>query len=702
MWPDKVGWAILLTSSTVFIVIIITYSLLTKNIILAQVVWQAGLGLSICLAMVFFRNVEIAFLFSLLPFMAFVMLNITAGIISEIWVILLVLLVAQMPGFPPLSISYRLEIIGGGAITGLLGLATTQALLTVTKWSLYSYEKLRQNMEEIRNQQVEHKEIQDDLVHANQELARLTDKLRAVSQEAEEARRVKEEFVSNVSHELRTPLNMIIGFSELIAESPHIYSQKMPQKLLADINTIKRNSLHLAKLVNDVLDLSQVEAGRMAIIKEWISLHEIIEESVLALRPFFISKGLYLETDISDDIPSVFIDSTRINQVLVNLVNNAGRFTLYGGVRIRGWLEENKVIVSVSDTGKGLSEDDLSRIFEPFQQLDNSIRRSYGGSGLGLSISRKIIELHGGNIWVESQVGVGSTFSFSIPLEIPLPTQLSDVHTVERWINPYQRDTRIRPFKAPLPHIIPRYLILEDGNELQHLFKRYLHGVEIVSIKNYEEAVDFLKSSPAQALIFNSSLNKSTQILLDHRADLPYGIPTIICSISGESEAANYLKVTRYLVKPITREKLVSALESLGNNIQDILIVDDSHEVLQLFTRMLSSSKLDYQIIRANNGPRALELLRERKPSVMLLDLIMPGMNGYQVLEEKNNDPSIKDIPVVVITSTDPSSESVISRSMTILREGGFNANYLLECIQALTEILSPFGDQAQPESFAE
>ena len=199
-----------------------------------------------------------------------------------------------------------------------------------------------------------------------------------MNQVAEEARQAKRQFVANVSHELRTPLNMIIGFREMITQAPQVYSDELPASLLSDIAAIQRNSQHLSQLVNDVLDLSQIEAERIVLSREWASAQETVEEATTSVRALFDSKDLHLETDVPPDLPDVFCDSTRIRQVLINLLSNAGRFTERGGVRVRVGREADRLVVSVEDTGPSIAKEDQDRIFEPFQQLDNSIRRRHG------------------------------------------------------------------------------------------------------------------------------------------------------------------------------------------------------------------------------------------------------------------------------------------------------------------------------------
>jgi len=693
VWPVELGGGVLPITLIITLACIFSIRLLPKRPLAAQAVWQMGLALAITLMAVVFQQPAVGFFYALLPLMAAVTVGWQAGLLAEGLVIALVLGLPFSSLLPSLSSVYGLVIAVGGIVAGLLGWAATRALLTAAQWSLFYYERARERMDEAFEQRMELKQIQEDLVQANRELARLSDRLKAMYRVAEEARRAKEEFVANVSHELRTPLNMIIGFSEMITEAPQIYGVRLPPALLSDIAAIHLNSQNLARLVDDVLDLSQVEAGRMALSKEWTSLKDVVDEAILAVRALFESKGLYLEAEVPADLPSVFCDSTRIRQVVLNLLSNASRFTEQGGVRIKVRRERGEVLVSVADTGPGIAPEDREKLFEPFQQLDGSIRRRHSGSGLGLSISKRFVEMHGGKMWLESEVGVGTTFYFSLPLEVSLPPAIASAGDARRWFNPYYRyEPRIRPSKAPEPTVSPRIVLLERGEVLQRLFSRYLHDFETVSVQDIGEAILELNHSPAQALVVNAPPFEDMPATIDQLTNLPYGTPAVACWVPGEDETARRLGVVRYLVKPVARETLLSALDSVGEGVRSVLLVDDEPDVLQLFARMLSSAERSYRVLRAESGPRALSLLRQRRPDVMLLDLIMPGMDGFQVLQEKSRDPSTRDIPVIVVSARDPSGEPIVSEKLTVTRGGGLSVRHLLTCIQAISEILSPSG----------
>ena len=583
--------------------------------------------------------------------------------------------------------------------TLLLTWGFSHLMHTVMQWSWTHYEGSRRLLERARTRQMELMQIQEDLADANLQLARLHDRLRVTYHIAEEARRAKEEFVANVSHELRTPLNMIIGFSETMLQAPQAYSNKLPHALLADIAIIHRNSQHLSSLIEDVLDLSQMDAGYMALSREWSALREIIEEAALAVKPLFDSKVLHLDIAVPADLPPLLCDRTRIRQVVLNLLSNAGRFTERGGVQVRAWQEEGDIVVSVADTGPGIAQEDQDKLFEPFQQLDGSTRKRHGGRGLGLTISRKFVEMHQGKMWLDSVPGGGTTVFFRLPVEPPHPTG-EDI--ISRWFSPYLRyEARTRPSLAPKPDLVPRFVVLERGEALQHLLVHYLDGAEIISTHSIEEAIQALEHSPAQALIVNQT---SAELALGPSplpVELPHNTPVVTCHVPGKDDAAEELGVVDYLVKPVDRVTFLSALEKLGDEIKTVLLVDDEPEALQLFGRMLGSAGCGYRVLRATNGQQALSLLRERRPDVMLLDLLMPGMDGFQVLAEKNQDVALRDIPVIVVSGRDPMGAPIVSNALVAARNGGLSVREIVSCIQAISEILSPSsssGDRVRRE----
>ncbi len=703
VWPDELSpgiWAVV--PITVF-TCVVSLSLLPYHFALAQVIWQVGLMATLVSIIRVFSIPEVAFFSVLLPMMAVVTLGWPLALGSQVLVTLLALWLYRglvTPAPPP---SYAWIIIIGGMMSWAMAWAVIHSLITATEWSLYSYREARENVEEARNQRLELAQSQEDLIKANRELARMADRLRTISQIADEARQAKEQFVANVSHELRTPLNMIIGFSEMITQTPQIYGERLPPALLADITAIQRNSQHLSKLVNDVLDLSQIEADRMTLSKDWTDVRDIIDEAITAVTLLYSSRGLYLKTEVASDLPLVLCDETRVRQVLLNLLSNAGRFTEHGGVCVSARQQNTNILISVCDTGLGIAEADRNRLFEPFRQLDSSIRRKHEGSGLGLSISKRFVEMHGGEMWLESEVGVGTTFYFSLPVEMPLSTDLANRDVAQRWFNPYQEYLpRTRRWKAPAPEFVPRYVVLERGTAMRDLLTLGLEQAEVVGVQSIDGAFEEMRRSPARALIVNAPSQETFGITQEWLEALPYRTPAIVSWLPDAQDVAHTLGVFRYLTKPVTREELLEVLPALGDHVQTILLVDDDAEALQLFSRMLASASPVYDVLLAKGGQRALDLLRRRHPDVVLLDLVMPGVDGFQVLKEMQADAQLRDIPVIIMSSRDPTGQLIVSDTLSMVRGGGMSVRDLLSSIEALGVALTPSRQadrQAQSET---
>ena len=552
-------------------------------------------------------------------------------------------------------------------------------------WSWQQFRRAQALLEETRDRRAELHQALQELAAANLQLTRLNQQAQALRQMAEEARRTKEEFVANVSHELRTPLNMIVGFSEMILEAPDSYGH-IPPALLADLAVIQRNSQHLSSLIDDVLDLSQIEAGRAALVKERVELGEIIEAAAIAVRPLYETKGLWLETDRAEGV-QLYCDRTRIREVLLNLLINAGRFTEQGGVRVQARQQAGDIIVSVTDTGPGIAAEDQKELFQPFHQVDSSIRRRYGGTGLGLNISKSFVEMHGGAMWVESERGHGATFSFRLPQEPPAPI----AGGVARWLTPgWEHVQRTQRPLLPAPVVKARMVVLERGKSLQKLLSRHLDGVEIATVAGYEEAIEELARTPAQALLVNEPSIGNALERLNNLVGLPQGMPAIVCSVPDAGDAAGALGAEGYLVNPISREALLEALDRLCPHAKTVLIVDDEPDAQRLFRRMLVSTGRGYHVLRAMDGRHALNILREKRPDVMLVDLVMPEMDGFKLLAAKSADPELRNIPALVTSARDPAGQPIVTSAVAITQQGGLSVQQLLDSIEALTRLLSP------------
>jgi CheY-like chemotaxis protein len=353
---------------------------------------------------------------------------------------------------------------------------------------------------------------------------------------------------------------------------------------------------------------------------------------------------------------------------------------------VRAWKGDDNLLVSVADTGCGIAAEDLSKLFRPFQQVDGSIRRRYSGTGLGLSISKQFIELHGGKIWVESQIGVGTTFTFQIPLSPPLPVGEGFLH----GLNPdWEYQQRTHPAVMPKVVVRPRFVVLETGNALQRLVTRYVEGVEVVPVADLEAAIDELTRAPTQALLVNDVSVSRALERISSSGRLPGDMPTIVCSVPGRQEAAGALGVAERLVKPVSRQLLLEALERLRIDTGTILIVDDEPDALHLFGRMLASAGRNYRVLLARDGQEALSIISDLVPDVILLDLTMSNMNGFQFLEVKSQDAALRDIPVIVISARDPAGQPIVSSAMAVTRGEGLSAHQLLAGIQAVSKVFS-------------
>jgi signal transduction histidine kinase/CheY-like chemotaxis protein len=565
------------------------------------------------------------------------------------------------------------------------------------RWSWDHYRKAQRLLDEARDRQVELKQVLADLADANVQLDRLNRLAQGLREVAEDARRAKEQFVANLSHELRTPLNMIVGFSQMMLRSPRVYGANLPPALLSDLNVILRNSQHLSSLIDDVLDLSQIEAGRMALTKERVAVSRIVDAATTAVRPLYESKGLTLAIAVAGDLPAVFCDQVRMREVLLNLLSNAGRFTEQGGVSVRVWQDKDSVMFGVADTGPGIADEHRERIFRPFEQVDGSLRRTHGGSGLGLSISKAFVELHGGQMWFESEVGRGTTFFIRLPVDPP--AQLGrDVAT--RWLQPgWEFRQRTRASLAPKPAMPPRFIILEPDSVLQSLVSRYIDDAETVHAPGLDAACAEFQRAPAQALLINSaSMAETLQEVYDSHK-LPPGLPAIACSIPSSQEAASALGVSDYLIKPVSQEQLLQAIDRLAIHVRTILVVDDEPDAQQLFQRMLASAQRRYRVLRAGSGREALAILRGQRVDVVLLDMVMPEMDGLQILEEIRRDDALHHTTVVAVTGRDPAGHAVATHTLGVTTAQGLSAVQLLATIQEISALLSAVQprDQAPP-----
>lgn len=654
---------------------VISNRLKGKQLAVAQHMLVWGILASTVCAVLAFPSVAVVHLFILPVIFASVLLNqpaffSVAGVSS-----LLVLAVGpRRPGAPFLSPEAALPV----AIVALVTVASwlsVRNLYTTLAWVWSGYDRARRNEQMIREQQAELRRALKALDEANRGLERTNYMLVLARNEAEEARRLKQQFAQNISHELRTPLNLIIGFSETMVNAPETYRDMVwPPSLRGDVEQIYRSSRHLASLIDDVLDLSALEARRLGLVVEEVNISDVIEEAASVAEGLFRSKGLYLKVDAAPDLPSLRLDPIRIRQVLLNLLSNASRYTHKGGVTITARQLERFVQVAVADTGVGIAAQDIPKVFEEFRQLDGSTRRKHGGTGLGLPLSKRLIELHGGQMWLESAPGTGSRFCFTLPIvSEPSPT--------------IEQPEAARPtLTASLSR--KGLLVVEPDPILLHTLRRYLDGYDVIEVSEQQDLRALVDKHQPVALVVD---NQDKGLLAGPPyADAPSDLPVVAFPLGDSLGAARALGVRDYLVKPVTRPQLLDAVERLGEEIHSILIVDDEPQLVELLSRMLQSAGKEYRLSKAFSGESALNRMRRLRPDLVLLDLRMPDKDGLSILESMRADPVLAGIPVIVVSAQEylEAEKTRGGHALGIVRRQEFSIAELLKCLQSLLDAL--------------
>ncbi len=417
-WPRIFSPSLWLSTLMMLAIVFISLRLVDGHLWIAQIAWLAGLTLVILQAYTTYKRPEIALLFAILPLMAIVTTGLRGTLLLELFILAAVLTFGKLSFLPALPSGYPIGILFASICTGSIGWGLSTNLLAAIDSSSYHYEQARTLLEETRQHRAEISRMLKEQTQANYQLERLNQMLHSARIRAEEARDDRDRFILAVSHELRSPLNFILGFSDLMVNSPATYAprESWPPGLYDDIQEVYRSSTHLLGLINDILDMGQIDAQQMTLFREKVSLEHVVQEVTKMAGSAFAQKGLWLRAEFAPDLPQVFIDTTRIRQVLLNLVTNSLRFTETGGVTIHASATDEHLLITVEDTGSGIAPEDVPKVFDEFRQVGQASWRRREGTGLGLSISRRFIELHGGRIWLESEPGRGTRFYFTIPI----------------------------------------------------------------------------------------------------------------------------------------------------------------------------------------------------------------------------------------------------------------------------------------------
>ena len=598
-------------------------------------------------------------------------------------------------GVPPLQI--HLTAANTAAVflaiwlaVGLLA-AMYRPIQRMETWSHAYIARAQSLLDEARDRNATLDQALSDLIRVNRQLDLVNERLTAARTAAEEAQKAKTNFVAKVSHEFRTPLNMIIGLTDFVIQQADA-NATLPDDVRNDLHVIHRNSRHLATLINDVLDLSQVEAGQMVLHPHWVNLGVEIHDAVEVVLPLLQKKGLVVQVVVPGDLPQTYCDPIRIRQVLLNLISNAARHTAAGYVCIRAEASSGHVTVAIADSGPGIAQKELERIFEPFVRGTRSFTEPGEGSGLGLTVSKQLIEQHQGAVWVESELGQGSTFYFRLPL-LPITEPLARAH---RWISEeWTWKERTAPFEVSGRGFDWRVLLWDTTGCAHTLYDKFTTSdVELVRTQSLAETMQEIAQIPAHLLVINEAQPGDLFSSMAAAREMLPDTPILGCAIPPALETRRTPDVMDYLIKPVTRADLCAVLKAVPTPVRRVLVVDDDPDVRQLFVRMLRDvaatispgtlaggqpSSESLSIETAADCDEALALFEREKWDLILLDIVMPPKDGWSLLAAKQQMPHLAACPVVILSAQDLEASPDSSQILAATLAGGITGEFMVE-----------------------
>jgi signal transduction histidine kinase/CheY-like chemotaxis protein len=528
-----------------------------------------------------------------------------------------------------------------------LGNTELNALLAAIerKPSENPYEELQQQnkelmrtLEELRARQAELAQLNRELDETNRGVVALYAELNDKADFLQRASELKSHFLSNMSHEFRTPLNSILALSQILID--RMDGDLTPEQE-KQVTFMRRSAQDLTDLVNDLLDLAKVEAGKVTIRPAEFSVESLFAALRGMLRPLLAqnsSVSLVFEDPVG--IPELYTDEAKVSQVLRNFISNALKFTERGEVRISVRTGHDETVVfSVADTGIGISPADQDRIFQEWEQVEGKLQKTAKGTGLGLPLSRKLAQLIGGDVYVKSQVGLGSTFFVAVPVSYTGATEAVYVPDVKRELD---------ASKLPV-------LVVEDNREALFIYEKYLKGTsfQVVPAQDLKEARRALEEFRPVAIVLDVLLQgeHSWQLLQDLKQNSSTrDIPVFVVTVVENEAKAMALGATAFHAKPIDRAWLLAQLQTtLVRERGQILIIDDDEVSRYLLKGVLGNG--GYRLLEARGGNEGLRLAKESKPDLIILDLSMPDLSGFEVLDQLKMDPKTQQIPVVIYTS---------------------------------------------------
>jgi signal transduction histidine kinase/CheY-like chemotaxis protein len=498
--------------------------------------------------------------------------------------------------------------------------------------------ELMRTLEELRSRQAELAQLNRELDETNRGVVALYAELNDKADFLQRASELKSHFLSNMSHEFRTPLNSILALSQILID--RMDGDLAPEQE-KQVTFIRRSAQDLTDLVNDLLDLAKVEAGKVTIRPTEFSVESLFAALRGMLRPLLAqnsSVSLVFEDPVG--IPELHTDEAKVSQVLRNFISNALKFTERGEVRVSVRAGHDQTVVfSVADTGIGISPADQERIFQEWEQVEGKHQKTAKGTGLGLPLSRKLAQLLGGDVYVKSQIGIGSTFFVSVPFSYTGATEAVYVPDVKRELD---------ASKLPV-------LVVEDNREALFIYEKYLKGTgfQVVPAQDLKEARRALEEFRPVAVVLDVLLQgeHSWQLLQDLKQNsLTKDIPVFVVTVVENEAKALALGATAFHAKPIDRAWLLAQLQTtLVREHGHILIIDDDEISRYLLKGVLGAS--GYRLLEARGGNEGVRLAKEMKPDLIILDLSMPDLSGFEVLDLLKRDPETLQIPVVIYTS---------------------------------------------------